>query len=251
MVFWPDDPYGTARGSFERSVPIPLHGPLSGSQKAVFVACDWLPYIRGALMQLGLQATWQDAGPGTLDQAQRWALQLIESFPECVGSPAVSCPFDFENILGDNGGFTNLDESPFTPNFIGTFIQFLGWQATSAAFAGTTEVGVTIFKSLSAPLTVNFAQMVYNIAKGSFSHGTSITRNALILSLGGVQQAIAFVYSDVDTDGDNKVLEIHGSVTFDRVDLRVHSSWQNGSSEPFGNASIIQWNYNIVSGACA
>jgi len=75
---WPDEPYALGRGSFLRPVPPPLGEVDASPTKTVAVACEWLPYIRGSLMQLLLQASWDTNDPAQLLLAQERAFQLID-----------------------------------------------------------------------------------------------------------------------------------------------------------------------------
>lgn len=100
---WPDADYAPSRGSFLRPVPPPSQEPGASPTKTVEVNCQWLPYIRGALMQLLLQATWVSTDADlSLTQGRVW--NLIDLFAECDSAfLPIACPYPFEG--GDQGGW--------------------------------------------------------------------------------------------------------------------------------------------------
>src|ERR1700730_12663611 len=148
---WPDTGFAPPRGSFERPVDIPVHGPLVTPTLNVTVACEWTPYIRGALQQLLLQ---------------EWAFQLIDQFPECGGTPPpFSCPFDFQTLTGGADGYVHVPQAPFVPD-IGIYTPLLGWVSNASQAAGNEQQGVDIHKVFGGPVVINNAEMIYNTHQG-------------------------------------------------------------------------------------
>jgi hypothetical protein len=92
---WRDSVFAVPKPSFGAPVPAPIADPLTGGGNNYHIACDWLPVVRGALLQLVLQATWQtDVIP--LDITQGRAMSLIASLTECEGAEVpFACPYDF------------------------------------------------------------------------------------------------------------------------------------------------------------
>lgn len=122
---WPDQEYAPSRGSFTTPVLPPSTDPRDSPTKTVEVNCQWLPYIRGALMQLVLQATWIPTDVGFTDIQMR-AMTLIDLFKECDTSVLpIACPYPF--FGGDTGGwdrvqYASADGScpPYSAIFTGT-----------------------------------------------------------------------------------------------------------------------------------
>jgi len=79
MGLFPNSPFAHPVSSFPVPVPPPNVDPDVGPFATVRINCAWLPYIRGALFQLGLQSTWQGS-LADVNLAQDRANQLIGMF---------------------------------------------------------------------------------------------------------------------------------------------------------------------------
>lgn len=167
---WPDSEYAAPRGSFEIPVAPPSGDPAAAPSKTVIVACEWLPYIRGALMQLLLQATW--SGPGS-DLAQQRAFNLIDLFSECPASVIpFSCPYDW--AFTDPQGWyatTALGPLGYSPAFVGHFDGAgLGWTQTDTndCPASTTMLsGIIIDHDYLPNIAVTSVSFEYDLVLGT------------------------------------------------------------------------------------
>jgi hypothetical protein len=131
---YPDSAYASGRGSFLRPVPQPVSGPSDSPTQSVAINCDWLPYIRGALQQLLLQATWQPGLPG-LDITQGRAFNLIDLFQECSSpEPPFICTYAFA-LSSDGSPWTPRPEGPLIPP-LSHFQPGVGWESVSALNPG-------------------------------------------------------------------------------------------------------------------
>lgn len=98
-----DARYAPSVGSFRRPVPLITDEPDATPTVSVSIACSWLPYIRGSLQQLLLEATWATDDPAALLIQQQRVFKLIDLFQECSTTVLpFACPFDFST--GGNGG---------------------------------------------------------------------------------------------------------------------------------------------------
>lgn len=149
---WPDSPFASPRGSFQRPVLPPGAAPDVAPTKTVTVACAWLPFIRGALQQLLLEATWQPTTTPGLLQVQEWVFQLIDIFDECpTGDLPLACNYGFAE---SDGGFNNVTFTFTEPDScmpVGTvypsavFVLGSGWQA----FYDCTNSLLFIYKDIT------------------------------------------------------------------------------------------------------
>lgn len=109
---WPDSSFAPPRGSFQTPVLQPSSKPTDEPTKTISINCQWLPYIRGALMQLVLQATWVPTDAGVTDVQMR-AMTLISMFTECGESVLpIACPYDFFSA-GSELGWSPFPGSDF------------------------------------------------------------------------------------------------------------------------------------------
>lgn len=231
-------------------MPVPTHGPQVAPLAAVSFACEWLPYVRGALMQLLLQATWDTSDPVLLYQAQQWAFDLIAGFSECGGvPPAFSCPFDFQTLLDGDGGFVQVSQAPFVPD-IGLYVPLAGWRAQFATAAGNQETGVDIHKVYGAAVVVDNVEMVYNLSQGTYLVGSHIVHTGVQLFNAGALQGQNFIFSDDDASGSFKTLAVAGTFTIDEVRLVVHCGYNPIGTGSDGDCSIAQVNINLPAGGC-
>lgn len=250
MIPFINDPFAKNVGIQPIPVPLIPFDPFEGPLASISVNCAWLAIVQGTLRELLQEAVWDTTDPNAKAEILGRVQQLITLFAtaqqtQCGGAPAVSCPFNFQDAGVGPGGFINLDESPYIPNFIGVFQNLLGWTGSEADSGGVVEKGITIYRTFSPAITINSINFVYSLVKGSFSKGTGTLRDLLQISAGGVPLATSFIYSDADSDGTDKELSIGGVYTIDRVDLRVHSCWKNNPAEASGDCAITQFNYNL------
>jgi hypothetical protein len=216
---WPDQPYAPARGSFERPVLPPLVDPDTAPTLTVAVNCEWLPFIRGALMQLLLQATWTVSDPAELTLTQARVFSLIDLFQEC-GSSVVpfACPYDFTAGTGGWSLFPN--SSGYVPSTRGVNVPFAGWQSTHEDYAsglGYCSAGIAINKTFTAT-NLRRVALKYTLAKGSFNGVGSENGGILLRSAGSIvgSQLVDMVTLPDTSDG---LLVWEGDVTADEVIL--------------------------------
>lgn len=102
---YPDSPFAIPHGSFQSPVPIPAGDPDGSPSRTFTLACSWLPYIRGALAQLLLQATWDTDDPAALNLVQARAATLISMFDECSSAPIYpfACPYAWDTSESEMG----------------------------------------------------------------------------------------------------------------------------------------------------
>lgn len=247
---WPDQPYADSRGSFRRPVPLPLFDPSASPTLTFSVNCAWLPYIRGALQQLLLQATWATDNPTALLTVQSQAFNLIDIFQECETPPAFACPFNFTTAGAGSGGFVNEPDSYWTPTSLGDLLDSVGWVATGGVNTGAGQ-GVTaieIHKLFSSPITINGLYMQYFLTKGSYTGGT--VNNYIRAFNGGSPVAIALEAANTAPDGV-RVLTWSGSdVTCDEIYMQVIANFAGADTEGNGVGQIWQYAYNVVGGPC-
>jgi hypothetical protein len=116
------------------------------------VACEWLPFIRGALQQLLLQSTWKDVASPTLLQTQEWVFSLIDLFDECPASDLpLACNYGLDE---SDGGFSPVYNTFTVPDScmpVGTVypsavhVLGSGWQA----FYDCTNSLLFIYKDIT------------------------------------------------------------------------------------------------------
>lgn len=75
---WPDSSFAVPVSSFVSPVPVPGVDPLTGDCAVIRVNKAWIPYMKGALMQLWLQTTWQGT-PEQVTEAQNQAIALVNA----------------------------------------------------------------------------------------------------------------------------------------------------------------------------
>lgn len=249
---WPDSPFARGRGSFLRPVPTPVHGVDVAPFLSVSVPCEWLPYIRGALQQLLLQATWDTSDPDVLRFLQGNAFNLIDLFQECGSPPPFSCPYDAQALGGDDGGYVQVVEgSPPWSGNVGSWEPLGGWVGTCAdrSTDGAHMCGVDIHKVFGAPVSIDQIEMVYNLRKGTWNVDAGDV-NGILLYLGGVLVAHNYVEADTDPDGSFKTIGLAGGpFSVDEIRVLVRANTYTGGGVE-GDSSIAQVNYNVPGGGC-
>ena len=247
---YPDEAFAEGRGSFLRPVPQPLGEPTDTPALTLSISCEYLPYIRGALQQLLLQATWATNDPDELRTTQGRMFNLITLFHECVTPIAFSCPYDFQAIGSDEHGWIHVDQTPYVPNALGVFVPLAGWFHTSSFYAagGTWLSGVDIHLIPGSIFTVDKVEMIYNVHKGNFSHGTGL-KNGIVLYNGASVAGTQLVASETDPDGSFKSITLTGSHTITEIRLIVRDEWDDTGHSP-GTSEIVAINMNLTAGGC-
>lgn len=222
---WPDAEFAGPRGSFLRPVPLPLQDPGALPVQTIQVNCNWLPVIRGALMQLLLQATWQYTDPADLQRVQDRVFLLISYFSECTGSAlAFACPYDFEASQGP--WFPPTKDDRFDPQTFGTYVGGSGWQRTVFRLSTDpdTERAWTNLGYLFTATTINRVEVVYDLVKGTFDTG-GLDNTSIELYNGGSLVDSHAITSSTDPDGHNKTLVWEGSVTADGIFIAIETEY--------------------------
>ncbi len=234
---YPDREYADARGSYGSPVPVPPMDPDASPTFTVSVNCFWLAYIRGALQQLLLQATWATDDPAVLLLAQQRAFTLIAMFEECVGILPFACSYDLTLAVGP---FQITDQGvTWTPEFVGQWVNavgIVGLTATTTTIPGGEFNYIDCFMTFASTL-VTTVSMTYDLVKGAFNTAT-VAQSGIILLNGGVQVGVLAIVASTDPDGTGKVLTYStGGITCDEIRLLVWSEYANGVSVP-GSVTI-------------
>jgi len=236
---YPDTSYAGGRGSFLRPVPIPSGQPDATPNKSITVACEWLPYVRGALQQLLLQATWQTDDPAALLDIQGRVSNLIDLFSECSSSVLpFTCDWDY--TLSDGSWILN-ENTIETPDTFGEYVAGAGWFSTYTHYtsSATSWRGINIVKIFSPPVTLHHAQFTYDLTKGSFDFGGF--NNQLNGYLSGVQQFNVATPSISDPDGTNKTLAYSSAgVSIDLLEIYLITGDNLSGADPGGQVNVKQ-----------
>lgn len=186
---YPDQQYAPAVGSFQRQVLPPTFDPDASPTKTISINCQWLPYIRGALLQLVLQATWDAATPADLLLVQERAMTLIAMFEECATSALpFACPYDWSG-LSQEGWFLDpvFGSIGYAPSAIGVFTGFnLGWHESTADDTHNTIQGAFIDLTVDPTAQLTLVEFEYRLVKGTFPHHDFTSGIWLLDGSGGV-----------------------------------------------------------------
>jgi len=216
---WPDQPYAEDRGSFRRPVPVVPFDPDSTPTKTVVVNCQWLPYIRGALQQLLLQATWATDDPAILQRTQDRVFNLIDLFSECDASDLpFACPYDFST--SDGGWVVETNWVGSTPVFFGQYSAGIGWVETDQIRPGGAHYfGCDIHKpNVSGEMLTDYTLDV-DFSPGDGVTGTFPALRVFWFLMGVLQRTDTYQASSLST-GHNHIVH-SGSVSFDDVEINV------------------------------
>lgn len=166
---WPDQPYAGARGSFLRPVPVFTEDPDATPHKTFTIPCSYLPYVRGALQQLLLQATWATDDPAVLQLAQDRASTLISMFDECSEADLpFACSWDFN---ADQGPFEDRAHASGDYPPASAFWDFaLGaWASTDHPAGGGVDTNSSdIVYVFPADVRLTAVSFSYALTKGPF-----------------------------------------------------------------------------------
>jgi hypothetical protein len=128
-----------------------------------------LPFIRGALKQLLLEATWQLPGDISLGQVQGNMFDLIDLFQECdVTKLPFSCSGDVRFTEAPFGVWTVL----WCPSSeaIGAYVPGAGYQSTLGTLSGVHYNGLVVDIVLDSPASFSDIDLLYDMSVGSFDH---------------------------------------------------------------------------------
>jgi len=234
---YPDEPFAEGRGSFLRPVLPPPFEPGASPTKTVAVNCSWLPYIRGALMQLLLQATWKTDDPAALLLAQERVFNLIDLFTECSSSiDAFSCDYDIESSL-DGAPFTLIAQPGATVDPASIFTSGVGFTDVFQIFPGDgngyrrAQCGITFSER-----HITFIVVGYDLVKGTFVDCPLYTYIQMLHSGSVVEQQL--VNACTDPDGSGKSIAWAGDHLLDEIRLYVLCGSAHGGADPGGSAAI-------------
>lgn len=164
---FPDELYAPPTGSFMHPVPVPSGDPDAGELIAISISCEWLPYIRGALQPLALQATWDTDDPAVRTLAQMRAMKLASMFVDC-GTPTPGTPFACSGDLSAN----SAPYGTWTPGCIGTYLSGTGWAGDFGACSGHHYNGIVLDIVLAHPIVLTNLHLTYDFVTGyTYSSG--------------------------------------------------------------------------------
>ena len=165
-----DAPWAPAKGSFGTPVVPPSVDPDASPNRTFTISCQWLPFIRGALLQLLLQATWKAEGDD-LTLAQQRAMTLISMFDECSQA---YIPFACQGDFRDNA-------SPFStwslfnnPPTIGAWISTVGYQSTISILGSSAYNGILLKVHLANPCVINDVSLLYDLNQGQVNNPSEL-----------------------------------------------------------------------------
>jgi len=156
-----DEPWAPARGSFGTPVLPPTVDPDASPTKAFTISCQWLPFIRGALLQLVLQATWKTDDPAVRLLAQQRAMLLIAMFDECT---SLQVPFACE-------GDVRLNQNPYGTFGVGAEGQWVmgsGYGSTCCTLNISNHhyAALILHINFTNPVTISNVHLEYDYAQG-------------------------------------------------------------------------------------
>jgi hypothetical protein len=218
---YPDTLYAAGRGSFLRPVAQPITNPSDTPTVSVAINCDWLPYVRGALQQLLLQATWIEGFPG-LDITQGRVFDLIDLFQECSAPVAPFVCVDDFTRSGTGLPWTMVGRGDLTaPTAV--FVPTIGWSAVSSFEAGGADfwMCVSIHLMLASAAEIGIVQCgLAGVAKGSNYAGDLAANNSGILIYNaGVYVTSHLAVANTIPDGDSIFSYDFGGAVGDEVQL--------------------------------
>lgn len=231
---FPDESYASPRGSFNRPVIAPNVDPDASPTKSIAINCQWLPFIRGSLQQLLLQATWDPLGPPlALTQGRVW--NLIDLFQECTSGIPFACPYSFSE--GDEG-WGIFSNASFTPMMFGYYVAGEGFSCGDEVGNSDASVwGYGYFgKLLPAPVTAMSIQATFDLEKGAFV--TDVT-GGLYACKSGSTVASATFNCRTRPDGHGQTIELDlSSVSIDEIQFLLVSHVYNAGGGPPGSGML-------------
>lgn len=234
---WADSDYAPSRGSFLRPVAPPVVDPTTAPTITITISCAWLPFIRGALQQLLLQATWQGDAP-TLLEAQQRAFNLIDLFQECA---TVDFPFacSYEIEVDGAGWECQVRPPSSTPSCASVLVPGSGFVNVDVTDTGTPgrTYGIAECELSFTPTLLTEVVMGYDLIKGNFDVDDG-NQTLIVIRLAGVNVAVQSVHSAADPDGSGKAFGWVGSLMADNVIFLVQCS--NRISGTMAGSAIIR-----------
>lgn len=213
---WLDQGYAEGRGSFLRPVLPPSADPGSSPTKTISINCQWLPYIRGALLQLVLEATWRQPDVD-VDLAQARAMTLISLFDECGTSVLpISCDYDFTRHVFDPLGWflpppsCGLAGVYLGPSFVSSDRTACGGLYNQLVMARDLNVNDLVVVDILYASTADIACSIYNsvggvpsfLNSGVFPAGIGLHG---IIVVSGAVTTLELVLNNSVTDGSQNV----------------------------------------------
>lgn len=160
---------------FRNPVPVPTVDPDASPTQSIAINCQWLAYIRGALLALTEQYTWVQDDPAAWNLAQARAMTLISMLTEC-SSPDIpfSCFYDF--TLSDNGyyGFP-ISNIGYSPSPQGVYTSGVAWQQTISSIPGDSLNAVYILRDVDPTAVLTQISFDYKLVKGPIQGDTWIS----------------------------------------------------------------------------
>lgn len=193
-------------------MPVLTQDPGDTPSKTITLPCSYLPYVRGALQQLLLQATWQTDDPVVLQQTQDRVSTLISLFDECSAADLpFACPYDFSS--GQEGWVLASVQFPGWGRTGGVYnTGGPWWQATDDPVGAGCGYFLDIIKVFSPAVRLTQVSMVYDMFKGPFSIDSPVN-GVWLYDSGFTALASSLVAADTDPDGSSKIISWAGDVS--------------------------------------
>jgi len=241
---FPDNPYSPPRGSFTTPVPPPLVDANAEPGISLFINCDWLPYVRGALQQLLLQSTWKVDTPAQLLLAQQRAATLISLLGDCE-SPPYACFQSFLQLSEPTGYTIRTDEGGDTGH-LGQFLAFLGYTATRnyVSGEGTTYTGIYLYRDFSPAVHLSAFDLSFGLTKGG---GTLANTNGVLLSYGGsVYASFAEDWKSYPDGANNHLVGSQAPTLTDRIYMQMLCQKEAGNVSGSGQLTFKSFTYEVA-----
>jgi len=235
---FPDQDWAESKASFGRPVLPPNFDPSASPTRTFTINCSWIPFIRGALLQLVEQATWKTDDPDVLTLAQMRAMTLISLFDECSSLVLpFSCDFDIESS-SDGSPFVCADNSATDPVCSSVFTGGSGFTDELLAVPSSgAKFRWAQCKTTFSSRHITFVVMGYDLVKGLFS--STIAGTVVIVGyLSGSVVFAQYISNVVANDGSGLSFAWSGDQVVDEIFLNVTCGFDSGGGDPGGAAAI-------------
>jgi len=167
---WPtDELYAPSRGSFGVPVVPPTVDCDSAPTTSLTLSCEWVPFVRGALMQLLLQATWKTDAAGLLITQQR-VQTLISQLAECSG------PLQVPFACNGDVSFNSSPWGHWTALHGGIWTVMHGWSQTCCFVNSDSHYALNFLQiDLDAPVVIDNMRVHYGYFQGDSDEPSDVS----------------------------------------------------------------------------
>ncbi len=229
------DPFAATLTEYPKKIPLPGVEP-TFEPISVSIACQWIPYVTGAMKALLQEAAWDTDDPTALSQVLGQVQNLIDIIATAdQGCAANGVPFACP-------GDATISTTPYgtwTITFAGSYVPGSGYQTTDVTYGSNFIRGIGIGISLSSPVAITGITIGYDLLPGPH---IGLPSSTIVEHIVDVTNSVVVDTATFDTlsagAGQSRHKSMSGALC-DHLDIELDADYNSVSLALLGGTATI------------